>query len=83
MKRVFGALILAGALLTGLSCGGDGGTGSGPGVLKVKLTAPVAKADPLVRVPSAERAPPPRRPPERGFRLSPDPAPAVRPGAMP
>jgi len=50
MKRVFGALILAGALLTGLSCGGDGGTDSGPGVLKVKLTAPVANADSAILI---------------------------------
>jgi hypothetical protein len=50
MKRVFGALILAGALLTGLSCGGDGGTDSGPGVLKVKLTAPAANADSAILI---------------------------------
>jgi len=50
MKRVFGALILAGVLLTGLSCGGDGGTDSGPGVIKVKLTAPAANADSAILI---------------------------------
>jgi len=46
MKRLLGMTVLAGALLMGSSCGGDGGsTGTGPGTLKVRLTAPAANAD--------------------------------------
>jgi len=44
MKRLLGSAILLGVLLTGVSCGGDS-TGSGPGTLKVRLTAPPANAD--------------------------------------
>lgn len=44
MNRLFGLAILAGVLL-GVSCGGDGPTQSGPGTLKVRLTAPAANAD--------------------------------------
>jgi len=45
MKRLLGVLMLAGALLGAGSCGGDGPTNSGPGVLKVRLTSPGANAD--------------------------------------
>lgn len=45
MKRVFGVAIVAGMLLAGLSCGDDNPTDSGPGLLKVRLTSPVANAD--------------------------------------
>lgn len=44
MNRLFGLAILAGVLL-GVSCGGDGPTQSGPGTLKVRLTAPAANSD--------------------------------------
>jgi hypothetical protein len=50
MKRLCGALILAGTMLAGLSCGGDGGTDSGPGVLNVRLTAPAANADSAIMI---------------------------------
>ncbi|HET9385664.1 MAG TPA: hypothetical protein VFO67_10985 [Gemmatimonadales bacterium] len=50
MKRLLGVTIVAGTLLTGLSCGGDGGTGSGPGVLQVKLTSPAANADSAIEI---------------------------------
>lgn len=45
MKRLLGATVLAGALLMGSSCGGEGSTDSGPGTLQVRLTAPAANAD--------------------------------------
>ena len=45
MNRLLGAGILVGVTLLGLSCGGDGPTQSGPGVLKVRLTAPAANSD--------------------------------------
>jgi hypothetical protein len=46
MRRLLGVTVLLGALLMGSSCGGDGGsTGTGPGTLKVRLTAPPANAD--------------------------------------
>ncbi len=45
MKRLFGVAIVAGVTLVGLSCGGDGPTDTGPGVLKVRLTSPAANAD--------------------------------------
>jgi hypothetical protein len=45
MNRLLGIAILTGALLTGVSCGGGDSTGSGPGTLKVRLTAPAANAD--------------------------------------
>ena len=45
MKRLLGVAIVAGALLTGVSCGGGDSTGSGPGTLKVRLTAPATNVD--------------------------------------
>lgn len=45
MKRLLGLVLVAGVTLVGLSCGGDGPTDTGPGVLKVRLTAPAANAD--------------------------------------
>jgi hypothetical protein len=45
MKRLIGTATLAGVLLVGLSCGGDNPTQSGPGTLKIRLTAPAANAD--------------------------------------
>lgn len=46
MKRLLGMAIIAGAMLVGLSCGGDGPIQpSGPGELKVRLTSPAANAD--------------------------------------
>jgi hypothetical protein len=50
MKRLCGALILGGTMLVGLSCGGDGGTDSGPGVLNIRLTAPAANADSAILI---------------------------------
>ena len=44
MKRLLGLGILA-LMCLGVSCGGDGPTNSGPGVLKVRLTSPPANAD--------------------------------------
>jgi hypothetical protein len=37
-------------MLVGLSCGGDGGTDSGPGVLNIRLTAPAANADSAILI---------------------------------
>src|SRR5262245_40605480 len=45
MNRLLVVSILACALLTGMSCGGDEPTQTGPGTLKVRLTSPVANAD--------------------------------------
>lgn len=45
MKRLRGLAIIAGVTLVGLSCGGDGPTETGPGTLKIRLTAPAANAD--------------------------------------
>jgi hypothetical protein len=45
MKQLCGVALLAGVLLAGVSCGGDSPTQSGPGTLKVRLTAPAANAD--------------------------------------
>ncbi len=45
MTRLLGSAMLAGVLVAGVSCGGDGPTQSGPGVLQVRLTAPGANAD--------------------------------------
>jgi hypothetical protein len=45
MNRTLGIAIIAGALLTGVSCGGGDSMGSGPGPLKVRLTAPAANGD--------------------------------------
>ena len=44
MKRLLGLGILA-LMCLGVSCGGDGPTNSGPGVLKIRLTSPAANAD--------------------------------------
>lgn len=45
MKRLVRMAIVAGVVLTGLRCGGDGPTNSGPGALKVRLTSPPGNAD--------------------------------------
>ncbi|HMG18688.1 MAG TPA: hypothetical protein VK573_08190 [Gemmatimonadales bacterium] len=45
MNRLSLVAIVAAVALMGLSCGGDGPVQSGPGVLKVRLTAPAANAD--------------------------------------
>jgi hypothetical protein len=45
MRRLLGLAIVAGVTLVGLSCGGDGPTQTGPGALKVRLTAPAGNAD--------------------------------------
>jgi hypothetical protein len=45
MNRLWGVAFLACAVLGGMSCGGDGPTTTGPGVLKVRLTSPGANAD--------------------------------------
>ena len=45
MNRRLGVAIVAGVTLAGLSCGGDGPTQTGPGDLKVRLTAPAGNAD--------------------------------------
>lgn len=45
MRRLFGAAIGAGVVVVGLSCGGDGPVDTGPGELKVRLTAPATNAD--------------------------------------
>lgn len=45
MKRLLGVTVLAGTLLMGSSCGDGGSTNSGPGTLKVRLTAPAANSD--------------------------------------
>jgi hypothetical protein len=45
MKRLMGVGLLAVALATGVSCGGDGTGPSGPGTLLVKLTSPHTGAD--------------------------------------
>ena len=73
MKRLFGVAILAGALLTGLSCGGDSGTGSGPGVLLVKLTSPAANADSAIEFTITGPAAPTAATAGTGLRLFPDP----------
>src|SRR5262245_32813461 len=74
MKRVFGVAILAGALLlTGSSCGGDGGTGSGPGVLNVKLTSPAANADSAIEITITGPAAPTSATAGTGLRLFNDP----------
>jgi hypothetical protein len=45
MKRLFAAVLLAGLIGVGLSCGGDGPTMSGPGELKIRLTSPNSGLD--------------------------------------
>lgn len=45
MKRLMGMALLAGLVMAGVSCGGDGPTQSGPGTLKVRLTSPNSGAD--------------------------------------
>jgi len=45
MKRFSTAVLLAGLIGVGLSCGGDGPTMSGPGDLKVRLTSPNSGLD--------------------------------------
>ena len=75
MKRLLGFAILAGALLTGLSCGGDGGTGSGgPGTLLVKLTSPVANADSAIELTITGPAAPTSATAGNGLRLFQDPS---------
>jgi hypothetical protein len=44
MKRLSGLALVAATLTGALSCGGDS-TGSGPGVLKVRLTSPAGALD--------------------------------------
>ena len=73
MKRLLGFAILAGALLTGLSCGGDGGTDSGPGVLQVKLTSPPANADSAIELTITGPAAPTSATAGTGLRLFEDP----------
>lgn len=43
--RLLGVAIVTAVAVMGSSCGGDGPVQSGPGVLKVRLTAPAANAD--------------------------------------
>lgn len=74
MKRLWGVAILAGALVTGLSCGGDGGTNSGPGVLQVKLTSPVANADSAIEITITGPAAPTGATAGTGLRLFQEPA---------
>jgi len=74
MKRLLGVAILAGTLITGLSCGGDGGTGTGPGVLQVKLTSPVANADSAIELTITGPAAPTAATAGTGLRLFQDPA---------
>jgi len=45
MKRLLTAVLLAGLIGVGLSCGGDGLTMSGPGELKVRLISPNSGLD--------------------------------------
>jgi hypothetical protein len=45
MKRLLVVAIVACATVLGVNCGDDGPTQAGPGILKVRLTAPVANAD--------------------------------------
>ena len=45
MKRLLTAVLLAGLIGVGLSCGGDGPTMSGPGELKVRLISPNSGLD--------------------------------------
>jgi hypothetical protein len=45
MKRLLVVATVACATLLGVNCGDDGPTQSGPGTLKVRLTAPAANAD--------------------------------------
>jgi hypothetical protein len=45
MKRLCSAALLAGAIIVGLSCGGDSTGPSGPGQLKVRLISPHSGAD--------------------------------------
>lgn len=45
MNRLLGVAMLAGTLFTALSCGDDDGMKSGPGTLRIVLTAPAANAD--------------------------------------
>ena len=73
MNRLIGVAILAGALFTALSCGGDGGTDTGPGVLQVKLTSPVANADSAIELTITGPAAPTGATAAMGLRLFQDP----------
>jgi hypothetical protein len=73
MKRLLGIAMLASALVTGLSFCGDGGTDSGPGVLLVKLTAPVANADSAIEITITGPAAPTAATAGTGLRLFEDP----------
>jgi hypothetical protein len=73
MTRICGALILAGTMLAGLSCGGDGGTGSGPGVINIRLTAPAANADSAILITITGPAAPTGATAGTGLRLFQDP----------
>lgn len=75
MKQLLGVAILAGVLFTGLSCGGDG-TGSGPGVLVVKLTSPAANADSAIEITITGPAAPTAATAGTGLRLFEDPSPS-------
>lgn len=74
MNRLLGLTILAGALLTGLSCGGDGPTDSGPGTLIVRLTSPAANADSAIIITITGPAAPTSATAGTGLRLFQDPA---------
>jgi hypothetical protein len=73
MNRLFGVAILAGVLATGLSCGGDGGTNSGPGDLQIRLTAPAANADSAIQITITGPAAPTAATAGTGLRLFVDP----------
>ena len=75
MKRLLGVAILAGVLVTGLSCGGDDGGPSGPGVLLVKLTSPVANADSAIELTITGPAAPTAATAGNGLRLFQEPSP--------
>lgn len=74
MNRLYGALILAGTMLAGLSCGGgDGGTDTGPGDLHIRLTAPAANADSAIQITITGPAAPTAATAGTGLRLFVDP----------